>query len=103
MSGFKKTGIYPLNPGEVSDSQLAPSTAFRATEPTTTVSPGYPPKSPLFSPEQVALYERHYEEKYDMLDDPGYVAWLKIYHPNEKISPSPSSSVSSGKKSSHTL
>ena len=48
----------------------------------------------------MALYERHYEEKYDMLDDPGYVAWLKIYHPNEKMSPSPSSSMSSGKKSS---
>ena len=101
MSGFKKTGIYPLNPGEVSDRQLAPSTAFRATEPTTTdVSPGSPPESPLFSPEQVALYKRRYAEKYDILDDPGYVAWLKIYHPNEKISPSPSSSVSSGKKSS---
>ena len=59
-----------------------------------------PPDSPLFSPEQVALYERHHEEKYDLLDDPGYVAWLKIYHPSEKISPSPSSSMSSGKKSS---
>ena len=28
MSGFKKTGVYPLNPGEVSDRQLAPSKAL---------------------------------------------------------------------------
>ena len=28
MSGFKKCGIYPLNPGEVTDRQLAPSTVF---------------------------------------------------------------------------
>ena len=26
-SGFKKCGVYPLNPGEVSDRQLAPSKA----------------------------------------------------------------------------
>ena len=28
MSGFKKCGIYPLNPGEVTDRQMAPSTLF---------------------------------------------------------------------------
>ena len=28
MSGFKKCGIYPLNPGEVTDRQIAPSTLF---------------------------------------------------------------------------
>ena len=28
MSGFRKCGIYPLNPGEISDRQLAPSHAF---------------------------------------------------------------------------
>ena len=54
----------------------------------------------FFSSEQVALYEKRYEEKYDLLDDPGYVAWLKIYHPDKKISPSPSSSISSGQISS---
>ena len=27
LSGFKKCGIHPLNPGEVSDRQLAPSKA----------------------------------------------------------------------------
>ena len=28
MSGFRKCGIYPLNPGQISDRQLAPSRAF---------------------------------------------------------------------------
>ena len=30
MSGFTKSGTYPLNPGEVSDRQLTPSKAFNA-------------------------------------------------------------------------
>ena len=29
MSGFKKCGIYSVNPGEVSDRQLAPSKAVQ--------------------------------------------------------------------------
>ena len=29
MSGFKKFGVYPFNPGEVTDGQLAPSKALR--------------------------------------------------------------------------
>ena len=29
VSGFKKVGMYPFNPSEVDDRQLAPSTAFQ--------------------------------------------------------------------------
>jgi hypothetical protein len=29
LGGFKKAGIYPFNPGEVSDRQLAPSKALK--------------------------------------------------------------------------
>ena len=29
ISGFKKCGVHPLNPGEVKDRQLAPSKAVR--------------------------------------------------------------------------
>ena len=29
MSGFKKTGIYPINPSEVTDRQIAPSRPFK--------------------------------------------------------------------------
>ena len=83
-SGFKKTGVYPLNPGEVSDCQLAPSKALCSQPQSCNTTSDSPPGSPLFSSEHVALYEKRYEEKYNLLDDPGYVAWLKIYHPDKK-------------------
>lgn len=79
ISGFKKTGIYPLNPGEVSDRQLAPSEMFR-------------PATVTFTPQQIALYQTRYDEGYD-LEDPEYSAWLKIYHP-KKVNTSPPTEVS---------
>ena len=77
MSGFQKTGVYPLNPGEVSDRQLVPSKALCSLPQSCNTTSDSPPGSPLFSSEQVALYEKRCEEKYDLLDDPGYVTWLK--------------------------
>ena len=57
MSGFKKSGVYPLNPGEVTDWQLAPSNALcpRSQPEDTKAAPT--PGSPLFSPEQEAMYQ----------------------------------------------
>ena len=52
MSGFKKSGVYPLNPGQVTDRQLAPSKALRPQPENTETAPT--PGSPLFSPEQEA-------------------------------------------------
>ena len=59
LSGFKKSGIYPFNPGEVTDWQSAPSRAL--TKPT--------PQAPTFSPAQVAQFEARYEEGYNVQDD----------------------------------
>ena len=58
MAGFKKTGVYPLNPGEVTDQQLVPSKAFCLTS--TANNPGKDEvfKLCLFSKEQEALYQR---------------------------------------------
>ena len=36
MSGFKKSGVYPLNPGAIDDRELAPSKAFQCPNKTTT-------------------------------------------------------------------
>ena len=89
MSGFKKTGIYPINPSEVTDRQLAPSKLFE--QPSTKSSQDAdsasdsPTKDPLFLPDKVELYKKRYEEGYD-LDGPSYTAWLKIYHPTEVCS-----------------
>ena len=67
LSGFKKCGIFPLNPGEVTDRQLAPSKAVCPRDVT--------PNPPLFSKEKEELFQKRYEESYDILD-PEYVAWL---------------------------
>lgn len=78
LAGFKKAGIYPFNPGEVSDRQIAPSKALKA--------PTSKPQS--FSAKQVKLFEQRFEEGYDV-PDPEYLAWKNVNHPSPE-------SVSSG-------
>ena len=69
MKGFRKCGIYPLNPGEISDHQLAPSHAFRPPIDSKSVSKE--------DEEQEKLYQKRYEEGYD-LDDPKYTQTRKL-------------------------
>ncbi len=105
MGGFKKCGLFPFNPSAVDDRQSAPSKAFQATESTTTIGVTVDetidePSSLLFTEEQECLYSKRYEEGFD-LDDPGYVAWLKINHPDKCVSvraPSFSTSTSDSDK-----
>ena len=62
MSGFKKTGIYPINPSEVTDRQLAPSKLFEQPSTKSIQDVGSasdsPTKEPLFSPDKVELYRK---------------------------------------------
>jgi len=83
MSGFKRCGVYPINLGAVSDRQLAPSKALRSPEVQHTDVPL--PDSPPFTSEEKALYERRFQEGYD-IPDPSYLAWLKITHPAAVVS-----------------
>ena len=106
MSGFKKSGVWPINTGEVTDRHIAPSTALRVQ--TKTLDPACDSNldepiqdSPLFSPELEAFYKKRYEEKYDIVDDPEYIAWLKINHPVVNLSGS-YSDTSSEKQESQT-
>ena len=71
--GFRKCGIHPLNPGEVSDRQLAPSQAVTYTSQSEAVKPvaGEPSSlcdSGLFTPEQRMIFERQFQEGYDIKD-----------------------------------
>ena len=50
-------------------------------------------KNSLFTPKQVELYKKRYEEGYDF-DDPSYTAWLKVNHPTEVCSNTVQSSSS---------
>ena len=85
LSGFKKSGIYPFNPGEVSDRKIAPSRAL--TKPT--------PQTPTFSPAQVAQFEARYEEGYDVQDNT-YLEWKSMYHPSpESVSSAATSKTTS--------
>ena len=121
MSGFKKCGIYPFNPSAVEDRQTDPSKAFRSQKPEDKPQPvgeqPSDPGSPLFTSEQEALFKRRFEEGYD-LNDPAYMAWLKINHPevalsitgsdelslsSEKSIPSSSTTASVGVSSSDVL
>ena len=80
LSGSKKCSIYPLNPGEISDWQLAPSKVF-------THSEWFKFSKSQFTPEEHKLFQTHFEEGFD-LEDP---EWLRIHHPEVC-----SSSVSTG-------
>ena len=69
LGGFKKAGIYPFNPGEVIDRQLAPSKALKK------------PETQSFSPDQIKLFKQRFEEGYDV-PDPEYLAWRSAKHPS---------------------
>ena len=96
MAGFKKTGIYPINPSEVTDRQIAPSKPFQQLQTERSQDDSAsdnPTNDPLFSPDKVELNKKRYKEGYD-LDDPSYTAWLKINHPTEVCSKTMKSSSS---------
>ena len=71
MSGFKKCGIYPLNPGVVRDRQIAPSALFSGASSELDPSPVVKPDS-----ERDSLYKRRYNEGYDIYDD-DYLRWIR--------------------------
>ena len=142
MGGFKRSGVWPINPGEATDRRIDPSTALRnqssskgsVASPTqqdvltqSSTSAAQQPSSngsvassanpteqdvsiqsssaaqELFSPEKETLFAKRFEEQYDVFDDPEYVAWLKINHPEFNVSGTLSdiSSNSTGKSGSH--
>ena len=95
MSGFRKCGIQPFNPGEVGDRVLKVSQGVK-TPPCPDESEE---ESPPFSTEKIELFQKRYAEGYD-LDDPEYKVWLKLYHTKSVTSSgcrrnSPSSSEAS--------
>ena len=77
MGGFRKCGIYPLDPGEISDCLLAPSHVFVKPKPASDLKS----VSNLdeITPEQEKVYQKRHEEGYD-LDYPKYSQQLKAKH-----------------------
>ena len=94
MAGFKKCGAYPLNPGEVTDRQIAPSNIFRtekevslsqtkstSTEEMKAAANGSDISvTPPSSDDRESLFKKRFEEGYDIFDEE-YVTWLRCNHP----------------------
>ena len=74
LSGFRKCGIQPFTPGEISDRQLCVSKCV-----TPPIQQEHELPSQDSPPEKIALFEQRYEEG-DDIDDPEYKVWLKLYH-----------------------
>ena len=85
----------------LTDRQLAPSKALCPQPQPEDTKAAPTPGSP---PEQEAMYQQRYEERYD-ISDPSYLAWIKIYHPEAEVSGTSSidtSSLSPGKQGSNS-
>ncbi len=87
MSGFKKCGTYPLNPGEIDDRDLSPSkaTIVHSTSPSTDLHVPATVTSPLSTDADIEnllddldlLHQKRYTEGYDIYDEK-YVSWLCV-------------------------
>ena len=70
MGAFKKCGIYPINPGEVSDQRLAPAKAVQQQSGETKQSEASPGVSLAGSGSHLFTPEVLYEQKYKGYDKP---------------------------------
>ena len=77
MGGFRKTGVYPINPGAIDDKMLSPCEAFQQQKP---MSEQEASEAATDNTLFIAEQQQHFQEGYD-LRDPEYEAWLKITHP----------------------
>ena len=91
MAGFKKCGVYPLNPGEVGDRQIAPSKAIYSVKGSGVASMSPPESTDTTDtqssgvPELESTFQKRYEEGFDIYDEE-YLTWLRRHHP-ESIPP----------------
>ena len=102
LSGFKKTGIYPFNPSSVDDRQLVPSNALSNTPNSSQEQPisEGEVQPMLFSPEKEILFQKRFEEGYDVQDEE-YITWVRINHPERCVSVDSSSGVSATSDANH--
>ena len=76
IHGFKKCGVHPFNPSAIAVPQ--------SSKPGNDVSSNLETATSLSNPftrEQLDLFERRWEEEYDIFEDSEYIRWLKLNHP----------------------
>ena len=101
MAGFRKTGVHPFNPNAItvpainssfsSENASAMSAHVDGSDEVMTTDDDFTP--PLFddpgpsseineySPDQLVLFQKRYENGYDVFLDEDYVDWLSYKHP----------------------
>lgn len=84
VAGFKKCGIHPFNRDAIPVPDKGSPGNAQTTNPS--ANDGDTPSlcsvnAPTFTPPQITAYERRHQEGYDIYDDPYYMAWLSIHHP----------------------
>ena len=79
INGFKKCGVYPFNPKAIKTPSSMCNNSLSSTSSNSIESGNSFPN--IFTKEQLDLFERRWEEEYDIFDDAEYVQWLKLYHP----------------------
>ena len=102
-AGFRVTGIHPLNRHALSSrtfeaEKLSQETGLSFLPMHSPISrPSSKPVPDEFTEEEISLFERRYEEGYDLAHDAQYNMWLSRYHPESAMQPLPlsSSTVSS--------
>ena len=91
VSGFRVTGVYPVNrkvvekPKEFSKPSLPEATglAYIPLYSPAKVSSVEPRRHTEFSAEELDRFECRYENGYDLNTDERYNNWLRMYHPDE--------------------
>ena len=105
-SAFRTTGIYPFNPDVILDKFMVSSgdsepvndnlsndqmctppaqpESPQSDRPVDSTPPGDPPS---FPPKKIELFEKRFENGYNVFTDSEYVAWLQIFHPSGVPSP----------------
>ena len=84
ISGFRKTGVCPFNSEAVSVYEIPFGDLFSDDDklPSENTSQVQEPSSlPVFSDEQISLFDTRYENGYDLCTDEDYVDWVNINHP----------------------
>jgi len=93
MSGYRKVGVYPFDPTAIKPYESSNITALNPNECITESTAqdkfesGLEQKDPVpsaasLSEDQVKLFQRRFDNGYDIYDDPVYVEWLRQQHPD---------------------
>lgn len=87
-AGFSTTGVFPVNRDALTLPLASESTdklSKLSYIPMYTPSKCRPSSVPVFSKQELSLFESCYDDGYDLSKDARYQKWLQIYHPDDPL------------------